>query len=142
MAQFMTMMQGVVQGQEELRALAQRQEAVILPPSRASPERVPVNYQITAVTIPVNNYAVGEDLRGIIISGQPLATETVNVRATLAPVRHPGSSNPSSSKKPSSGAPRRGEGETNVVHRRRSVNKGQHRQVAAVTIPATQTQQQ
>ena len=30
MAQFMTMMQGVVQGQEELRALAQRLEAVTI----------------------------------------------------------------------------------------------------------------
>ena len=37
MAQFMTMNEGVVQGQEELRALAQRQEAVLPPLSRASP---------------------------------------------------------------------------------------------------------
>jgi len=142
MAQFMTMMQGGVQGQEELRALAQRQEAMILPPSRASPEGVPVNDQIAAVTIPVNNYDVDDDLRGIIVNGPPLATETVNVRATCAPVRHPGSSSSSGSKKPSSGAPKRGESETNVVHRRRSANRGQYRQAAAVTIPATQTQQQ
>jgi hypothetical protein len=57
-------------------------------------------------------------------------------------IQDPGSSSSSSSKKPSSGAPRRGEGETNVVHRRRSVNRRQYRQVAAVTIPATQPQQQ
>jgi hypothetical protein len=141
MAQFMTMMQGVVQGQEELRALAQRQEAMILPPSRASPEGVPVNDQIAAVTIPVNNYDVDDDLRGIIINGQPLATETVNVRATRTPVRHRGSSSSLNSKKPFSGAPKRGESETNAVHRRGSANRGQYRQAAAVTIPATQQQQ-
>ncbi|KAI5382510.1 hypothetical protein KIW84_070080 [Lathyrus oleraceus] len=48
----------------------------------------------------------------------------------------------SSSKKPFAGAPRRREGETNVVHSRRSVNRGQYRQVAAVTIPAPQPRQQ
>ncbi|KAI5396101.1 hypothetical protein KIW84_062340 [Lathyrus oleraceus] len=88
MAQFMTMMQGVVQGQEELRALAQRQEAVILPPSRASPVGVPGNDN-AAATVPVNEYVVGDELRGIRINGQPLAAETVNARMTRAPVRHP-----------------------------------------------------
>ena len=140
MAQFMTMMQGVVQGQEELRALAQRLEAVIPPVHRASPVGVPV-HENAAVTILVNDYAVGDELRGIRISEQPLAAETVNVRATRAPVRHPGSSSSSGSKKPSSGAPKRGESETNAVHRRRSANRGQYRQAAAVTIPATQQQQ-
>lgn len=56
MAQFMTMMQGVVQGQEELRALAQRLEAVIPPVHRASPVGVPV-HENAAVTILVNDYA-------------------------------------------------------------------------------------
>jgi len=137
MAQFMSMMKGVVQGQEELRALAQRLEAVIPPVHRTSPVDVPA-----AVTILVNDYAVGDELRRIRISEQPLAAETVNVRATCAPFRHPGSSNSSGFKKPSSGAPKRGENETNAVHRRRSANRGPYRQVAAVTIPATQTQQQ
>ncbi|KAI5406180.1 hypothetical protein KIW84_052792 [Lathyrus oleraceus] len=85
MAQFMTMMQGVVQGQEELGALAQRQEAVIPPASRASPVGVPVSDNAAAAAIPVNDYAVGDELRGIRINGQPLAAETVNVIATRAP---------------------------------------------------------
>ncbi|XP_050881931.1 uncharacterized protein LOC127085460 isoform X2 [Lathyrus oleraceus] len=141
MAQFMTMMQGVVQGQEELRALAQRLEAVIPPVHRAPPVDVPV-HENAAVTILVNDYAVGDELKGIRISEQPLAAETVNVRATRAPVRHPGFSSSSGSKKTFSGAPKRGESETNVVHRRRSANRGQFRQAAVVTIPATQPQQQ
>ncbi|KAI5437694.1 hypothetical protein KIW84_023711 [Lathyrus oleraceus] len=87
MAQFMTMMQGVVQGQEELRALAQIQEAVILPSNRASPVGVPVHENVAAA--PVNDYAVGDELWGIRIDGQPLAAETVNARATRAPIRHP-----------------------------------------------------
>jgi hypothetical protein len=140
MAQFMTMMQGVVQGQEELRALAQRLEAVISPVHRAPPVDVPV-HENAAATILVNDYAVDDELKGIRISEQPLAAETVNVRATRAPVRHPGSSSSSGSKKPSSGAPKRGESETNAVHRRRSAKRGQNRQVAAVTIPAPQQQQ-
>ncbi|KAI5420950.1 hypothetical protein KIW84_044701 [Lathyrus oleraceus] len=48
----------------------------------------------------------------------------------------------SSSKKPFSGAPRRREGETNVVQHRRNMNSGHYRQVAAVTIPAPQPRQQ
>ncbi|KAI5427173.1 hypothetical protein KIW84_032553 [Lathyrus oleraceus] len=88
MAQFMTMMQGVVQGQEELRALAQRQEAVLPPASRASPVGVLVNDNVVAAA-PVNDYAVGDELRGIRINRQPLAAETVNARMTRAPVRHP-----------------------------------------------------
>ena len=91
MAQFMNMMQGVVQGQEELRALAQRLEAVIPPVHRAPPVDVPV-HENAAATILVNDYAVDDELRGIRIREQPLAAETVNVRATRAPVRHPGSS--------------------------------------------------
>ncbi|KAI5406182.1 hypothetical protein KIW84_052794 [Lathyrus oleraceus] len=55
MAQFMTMMQGVVQGQEELRALAQRQEVVIPPSNRASPVDVPVHDNVAAAA-PVNDY--------------------------------------------------------------------------------------
>jgi hypothetical protein len=141
MAQFMTMMQEVVQGQEELRALAQRLEAMIPPVHRASPVDVPV-HENAAVTILINDYAVSDELRRIIISEQPLAAETVNIRATRAPVRHPGSSSSSSSKKTYSGAPKRGESETNAVHRRRSMNRGQYRQAVAVTIPATQPQQQ
>ncbi|KAI5425654.1 hypothetical protein KIW84_031465 [Lathyrus oleraceus] len=89
MAQFMTMMQGVVQGQEELRALAQRQEAVLPPSSRASPGGVLVNDNVVAATVPVNDYAVGDELRGIRINGRPLAAETVNARMTRALVRHP-----------------------------------------------------
>ncbi|KAI5390035.1 hypothetical protein KIW84_075385 [Lathyrus oleraceus] len=50
-------------------------------------------------------------------------------------------SSSTSSKKPFAGAPRRRE-ETNVVHSQRNVNKGQYRQVAAVTIPAPQPQSQ
>ncbi|KAI5437972.1 hypothetical protein KIW84_023920 [Lathyrus oleraceus] len=88
MAQFMTMMQGVVQGQEELRALAQRQEDVIPPSNRASPVSVPVHENVAAAA-PANDYAVGDELRGIGINGQPLAAETVNARATRAPIRHP-----------------------------------------------------
>ncbi|KAI5419673.1 hypothetical protein KIW84_043730 [Lathyrus oleraceus] len=86
MAQFMTMMQGVVQGQEELRALAQRLEAVIPPVHRAPPVDVPV-HENAAATILVNDYAVDDELKGIRISEQPLAAETVNVRATRAPGR-------------------------------------------------------
>ena len=56
-------------------------------------------------------------------------------------IQDPGSSSSSNSKKPFSGAPKRGESETNAVHRRRSANRGQYRQAAAVTIPATQQQQ-
>ena len=37
MAQFMHMMQGVVQGQEELQALVQKQEAAIPPVNHALP---------------------------------------------------------------------------------------------------------
>ncbi|KAI5441662.1 hypothetical protein KIW84_010934 [Lathyrus oleraceus] len=85
MAQFMTMMQGVVQGQEELRALAQRLEAVIPPVHRAPPVDVPV-HENAAVTILVDDCAVSDELKGIRISEQPLAAETVNVRATCAPV--------------------------------------------------------
>ena len=88
MAQFMTMMQGVVQGQEELRALAQRQEAVLPPPNRASPVGVPV-HDNAAVAAHANDYIVGDELRGIRINRQPLAAETVNARATRAPIRHP-----------------------------------------------------
>ncbi|KAI5426566.1 hypothetical protein KIW84_032124 [Lathyrus oleraceus] len=89
MAQFMTMMQGVVQGQEELRALAQRQEAVIPPSNRASLVGVPVHENVDAAAAPVNDYAVVDELRGIRINGQPLAAEPVNARATRAPIRHP-----------------------------------------------------
>ena len=88
MAQFMNMMQGVVQGQEELRALAQRQEAVIPPVSRNSPEGVPIN-DTAAATIPVNNYVVGDELRGIRINGQPITAKTTNARVAHAPARHP-----------------------------------------------------
>jgi hypothetical protein len=56
--------------------------------NRASPEGVPVNDNVAA-TIPVNNYAVGDELRGIIINGQPIAAETANIRGTRAPARHP-----------------------------------------------------
>ncbi|XP_050881572.1 uncharacterized protein LOC127085048 isoform X3 [Lathyrus oleraceus] len=87
MAQFMTMMQGVVQGQEELRALAQRQEVVIPTSNRASPVAAPAHETIH-VAAPTNDYAVGDELEGIRINGQPLAAE-VNVRATRAPIRHP-----------------------------------------------------
>ncbi|KAI5412685.1 hypothetical protein KIW84_057365 [Lathyrus oleraceus] len=82
------MMQGVAQGQEELRALVQRQEATIPLVNHALPEGVPVNDQVVVV-VPVNNYAVGDELRGIRINGQPIAPETANARATRAPVRHP-----------------------------------------------------
>ena len=58
------------------------------PPNRASPVGVPV-HDNAAVVSPVNDYAGGDDLRGIRINGQPLAAETVNARATRAPVRHP-----------------------------------------------------
>ncbi|KAI5384843.1 hypothetical protein KIW84_071718 [Lathyrus oleraceus] len=87
MAQFITMMQGVVQGQEELRALAQRQEVVIPTSNRASPVAAPAHETIN-VAAPTNDYAVGDELEGIRINGQPLAAE-VNVRATRAPIRHP-----------------------------------------------------
>ncbi|KAI5408348.1 hypothetical protein KIW84_054248 [Lathyrus oleraceus] len=87
MAQFMTMMQGVAQGQEELRALVQRQETVIQASNRGSPAGIPVQENVAAA--PIHDYAVGDELRGIRINGQPLAAETVNVRATRAPVRHP-----------------------------------------------------
>ncbi|KAI5398981.1 hypothetical protein KIW84_064374 [Lathyrus oleraceus] len=85
MAQFMNMMQGVVQGQEELRALAQRLEAMIPPVHRAPPVGVPV-HENAAVTVLVDDCAVSDELKGIRISKQPLAAETVNVRATCAPV--------------------------------------------------------
>ncbi|KAI5433721.1 hypothetical protein KIW84_020836 [Lathyrus oleraceus] len=88
MAQFMNMMQGVAQGQEELRALVQRQEAAIPPVNHTLPEGGPINDTVTAV-VPVNNYAVGDELRGIRINGQPIAPETANARATRAPVRQP-----------------------------------------------------
>ncbi|KAI5430681.1 hypothetical protein KIW84_035047 [Lathyrus oleraceus] len=64
MAQFMHMMQGVAQGQEELRALVQRQEAVIPPANQALPEGGPINEPATAA-VPINNFAVGDELRGI-----------------------------------------------------------------------------
>jgi len=48
----------------------------------------------------------------------------------------------SSSKKPFAGAPRRREGETNVVQHRRDQNRIEYRQAAAVTIPAPQPRQQ
>ena len=58
-------------------------------------------------------------------------------------IQDPGSSSSSSAKKPFSGAPRRREGETNAIYNQRNGNRGQqYRQVAAVTIPATQPQQQ
>ncbi|KAI5389745.1 hypothetical protein KIW84_075152 [Lathyrus oleraceus] len=88
MAQFMHMVQGVAQGQEELRALVQRQEAAIPPVNHALPEGGPINDPATAV-VPINNYAVGDELRGIRINGQPIAPETANARETRAPVRHP-----------------------------------------------------
>ncbi|KAI5436556.1 hypothetical protein KIW84_022888 [Lathyrus oleraceus] len=88
MAQFMHMMQGVAQGQEELRALVQRQEAAIPPVNHALPEGGPINDPATAV-VPINNCAVGDELRGIRINGQPIAPETVNARVTRAPVHNP-----------------------------------------------------
>ncbi|KAI5396303.1 hypothetical protein KIW84_062495 [Lathyrus oleraceus] len=88
MAQFMHMMQGVAQGQEELRALVQRQEATIPLVNHALPEGGPVNDNVTAA-VPINNYVVGDELRGIRINGQPIAPETVNARVTRAPVRNP-----------------------------------------------------
>ena len=87
MAQFMHMMQGVAQGQEELRALVQRQEAVIPPPNQALPEGNPVP-DTPAAAIPVNNYAVGEELRGIRVNGQPIAPDVVSPRVIHAPVRN------------------------------------------------------
>ena len=59
MAQFMTMMQGIAQGQEELRALVQRQETVIPQSNRASPMGVPVHENVNAAA-PANDYAVGD----------------------------------------------------------------------------------
>ncbi|KAI5420131.1 hypothetical protein KIW84_044063 [Lathyrus oleraceus] len=88
MVQFMHMMQGVAQGQEELRALVQRQEAAIPPVNHALPEGGPINDPATAV-VPINNYVVGDELRGIRINGQPIAPETANARVTRAPVRNP-----------------------------------------------------
>ena len=67
MAQFMHMMQGVAQGQEELRALVQRQEAAIPSVNHALPEGGPINDPATAA-VPINNYAVGDELRGIRIN--------------------------------------------------------------------------
>ncbi|KAI5415608.1 hypothetical protein KIW84_040866 [Lathyrus oleraceus] len=87
MAQFMHMMQGVAQGQEELRALVQRQEAALPPPNQALPEGGPTNDNPTAV-VPVNNYAVGEELRGIRINGQPIAPDAANARVVHAPARN------------------------------------------------------
>ncbi|KAI5402664.1 hypothetical protein KIW84_050311 [Lathyrus oleraceus] len=57
-------------------------------PVRASPVGVLVNDNAAAAA-PVNDYAVGDELRGIRINRQPLAAETVNARMTRAPVRHP-----------------------------------------------------
>ncbi|KAI5393221.1 hypothetical protein KIW84_060372 [Lathyrus oleraceus] len=87
MAQFIHMMQGVAQGQEELRALVQRQEAVIPPPNQALPEGNPVP-DTPAAAIPVNNYAVGEELRGIRVDGQPIAPDAANARVIHAPARN------------------------------------------------------
>ncbi|KAI5434776.1 hypothetical protein KIW84_021554 [Lathyrus oleraceus] len=87
MAHFMHMMQGVAQGQEELRALVQRQEAVIPPANQALQEGGPINDNATAV-VPVNNYAIGDKLRGIRINGQPIAPETANARVVRAPARN------------------------------------------------------
>ncbi|KAI5397266.1 hypothetical protein KIW84_063185 [Lathyrus oleraceus] len=87
MAQFIHMMQGVAQGQEELRALVQRQEAAIPPPNQALPEGNPVP-DTPAVAIPVNNYAEGEELRGIRVNGQPIAPDVANARVIHAPARN------------------------------------------------------
>ncbi|KAI5398881.1 hypothetical protein KIW84_064316 [Lathyrus oleraceus] len=87
MAQFMHMMQGVAQGQEELRALVQRQEAAIPPPNQALPEGNPVP-DIPAAAIPVNNYAVGEELRGIRVDGQPIAPDAASARVIHVPARN------------------------------------------------------
>ncbi|CAL5196086.1 unnamed protein product [Lathyrus oleraceus] len=88
MAQFLTMMQGVAQGQEELRALVQRQETVIQASNRGSPVAPPGYENVNVAAAPVHGYATGDELRGIRVDGQPLAAE-VNVRATRAPGRHP-----------------------------------------------------
>ncbi|KAI5393370.1 hypothetical protein KIW84_060484 [Lathyrus oleraceus] len=88
MAQFLTMMQGVARGQEELRALVQRQETVIQASNRGSPVAPPGYENVNVVAAPVHGYATGEELGGIRVNGQPLAAE-VNVRATRAPGRHP-----------------------------------------------------
>ncbi|KAI5444511.1 hypothetical protein KIW84_012951 [Lathyrus oleraceus] len=87
MAQFVSMMQGVVQGQEELQALVQRQETVTPPVGQNLLEGTPVDD--AAVTNPVNNHANGDELHGIRINGQPIITEAANARATRAPVHHP-----------------------------------------------------
>ncbi|XP_050894060.1 uncharacterized protein LOC127100820 [Lathyrus oleraceus] len=73
---------------------------------------------------------------GVVVCGE--RTESL-IKA--GKIQDPCSSSSSSSKKPSSGAPRRGESETNAVHRQRNMNRRQYRQVAAVTIPATQQYQ-
>ncbi|XP_050910855.1 uncharacterized protein LOC127126039 [Lathyrus oleraceus] len=88
MAQFLTMMQGVAQGQEELRALVQRQETVIQASNHGSPIAPPGFENANVAAAPVYGYATGEELRGIRVDGQPLAAE-VNARATRAPARHP-----------------------------------------------------
>ncbi|KAI5429610.1 hypothetical protein KIW84_034257 [Lathyrus oleraceus] len=89
MAQFMNMMQGVAQGQEELRAMVQRQEAANPPINHAPPEGGPVNDNNVAAAIPVNNYAVGDELGGIRINGQPIVPDTANARVVRAPARNP-----------------------------------------------------
>ena len=89
MAQFMNMMQGVAQGQEELRAMVQRQEAAIPPVNHAPPEGGPVNDNNVAAAVPINNYAVGDELGGIRINGQPIAPDAANARAVRAPARNP-----------------------------------------------------
>ncbi|KAI5401007.1 hypothetical protein KIW84_065735 [Lathyrus oleraceus] len=89
MAQFMNMMQGVAQGQEELRAMVQRQEAANPPVNHAPPEGGPVNDNNVAAAVPVNNYAVGDELGGIRINGQPIVPDAANARVVRAPARNP-----------------------------------------------------
>ncbi|KAI5405762.1 hypothetical protein KIW84_052504 [Lathyrus oleraceus] len=84
MAQFMNMMQGVAQGQEELRAMVQRQEAATPPPNHAPPEGNPVPDTPAAA---INNYAVGDELGGIRINGQPIAPDAANARVIHASAR-------------------------------------------------------
>ena len=88
MAQFMNMMQGVAQGQEELRAMVQRQEAANPPINHAPPEGGPVNDNNVAAAVPVNNYAVGDELGGIRINGQPIVPDAANARVVRAPARN------------------------------------------------------
>ncbi|KAI5421613.1 hypothetical protein KIW84_045154 [Lathyrus oleraceus] len=87
MAQFIHMMQGVAQGQEELRALVQRQEAVLPPPNQPLQEGNPVP-DTPAIAVPANDYAVGEELRGIRVNGQPIVPDAVSPRVIHAPVRN------------------------------------------------------